>query len=312
MADVDRIGIKPQFERRQRPRRRAADAGFDVITVAPDRRDRRQDRPHLDAVARSTPTTSGTATTARGSGRTITTTSKVANGTVDTTADRPGARSRRRSHYGQLPARGRQRPATTRPRRATSSMPATIIAEAGSDTPDTLQVALDKPAYKAGDTAHLRLDPQFAGTALVMVVDDRIIDMKAVDVPAGGTTVDLPVTADWGPGAYVTATLYRPAERRRKADAGARARPRLRRRRSGRPQARRRASMRPRRRCRASSFTTTIKLGNVAAGDEGLCGRGRRRSRHPQPHATSRCPIRTAGISASASSASSSAISTAS
>ena len=84
--------------------------------------------------------------------------------------------------------------------------------EAGSDTPDTLEAALDKERYIAGDTAHLRLEPQFAGTALVMVVDDRIIDMQAVEVPAEGTTVALEVTDDWGPGAYVTALLYRPAD----------------------------------------------------------------------------------------------------
>ncbi len=36
--------------------------------------------------------------------------------------------------------------------------------------------------------------------------------MKSVDVPADGTTVDLAVTEEWGPGAYVTATLYRPMD----------------------------------------------------------------------------------------------------
>ncbi len=95
--------------------------------------------------------------------------------------------------------------------------------EAGSDTPDTLKVALDKPAYRVGDTAKLKLDPQFAGTALVLVIDDRIIDMKAVEVPAEGTSpIALPVTDDWGPGAYVTAMLYRPgsaAEKRMPARA---------------------------------------------------------------------------------------------
>jgi uncharacterized protein YfaS (alpha-2-macroglobulin family) len=85
-------------------------------------------------------------------------------------------------------------------------------ADAGTDTPDTLQVALDKPAYKVGDTANLKLDPQFAGTALVMVIDNRVISMKAVDVPEGGTTVPLEVTEEWGPGAYVTAALYRPSD----------------------------------------------------------------------------------------------------
>ncbi len=85
-------------------------------------------------------------------------------------------------------------------------------AEAGSDTPDELDVALDKTAYRPGDTAILKLEPQFAGTALVLVVDDGIIDMRSVEVPAEGTSVELPVTDQWGPGAYVTATLYRPAD----------------------------------------------------------------------------------------------------
>jgi hypothetical protein len=47
---------------------------------------------------------------------------------------------------------------------------------------------------------------------VVTVVDDRLIAMKAVDVPEGGTSVDLAVTDDWGPGAYVTATLFRPMD----------------------------------------------------------------------------------------------------
>ncbi len=85
-------------------------------------------------------------------------------------------------------------------------------AVASSDTPDTLQVSLDKQAYKIGDVAHLKLDPRFAGVALVTVVDDRLIASKAVEVPASGATVDLDVTEAWGPGAYVTATLYRPMD----------------------------------------------------------------------------------------------------
>jgi alpha-2-macroglobulin len=51
-----------------------------------------------------------------------------------------------------------------------------------------------------------------AGIALLMVIDDRLIAMQAVEVPPAGTTVELPVTEDWGPGAYVTAALYRPMD----------------------------------------------------------------------------------------------------
>ena len=87
-----------------------------------------------------------------------------------------------------------------------------VAVGAGAETPDLLEVSLDKAEYAPGDTATLRLTPQFAGTALVTVVGDGLVAMKTVDVPAAGTTVSLPVTDDWSPGAYVTATLYRPMD----------------------------------------------------------------------------------------------------
>lgn len=86
------------------------------------------------------------------------------------------------------------------------------VADAGTDTPDVLAVALDQPAYQIGDTAELRLDPQFAGVALVTVVDNRLIHMEMVEVPEAGTTISLDVTDEWGAGAYVTATLHRPMD----------------------------------------------------------------------------------------------------
>ncbi|MBP6734973.1 MAG: alpha-2-macroglobulin, partial [Chromatiaceae bacterium] len=41
---------------------------------------------------------------------------------------------------------------------------------------------------------------------------DRLLTMQEVQVPAEGLTVEIPVTADWGAGAYVTALLYRPMD----------------------------------------------------------------------------------------------------
>ncbi|WP_295399710.1 alpha-2-macroglobulin family protein [uncultured Thiocystis sp.] len=80
------------------------------------------------------------------------------------------------------------------------------------DTPDLLKVSLDKAKYRVGDKVKARIEPRFPGLALVMVVDDRVIAMQAVAVSESGATVELPVTADWGPGAYVTAVLYRPMD----------------------------------------------------------------------------------------------------
>jgi len=85
-------------------------------------------------------------------------------------------------------------------------------ADAGSDTPDLLEVGLDKDAYAIGDTAILRLNARYAGKALIRVVSDNLIHMQAIDAPAGESTIALPVTENWGPGAYVMATLIQPLD----------------------------------------------------------------------------------------------------
>lgn len=86
------------------------------------------------------------------------------------------------------------------------------VPSASADTPDVLAVGLDRPAYAPGDTARLRLVARDAGTVLVRVMGETLVDMRAVEVGAGESFVDIPVTEAWGPGAYVTATLLRPMD----------------------------------------------------------------------------------------------------
>ncbi len=81
-----------------------------------------------------------------------------------------------------------------------------------SSTPDTLELSLDKPAYKSGDKATLRIVPRAAGTALVTVLSNRLVAMQAVEVTEGENLVTLDVTDDWGAGVYVTATVLRPMD----------------------------------------------------------------------------------------------------
>ena len=81
-----------------------------------------------------------------------------------------------------------------------------------SRTPDTLELSLDQPGYRSGDTANLRLVPRHAGTALITVMSNRVIDMQAVEVSAGENTIPLQVTDEWGAGAYVTAQVIRPMD----------------------------------------------------------------------------------------------------
>ncbi|MCA0302660.1 MAG: alpha-2-macroglobulin family protein [Proteobacteria bacterium] len=83
----------------------------------------------------------------------------------------------------------------------------------GEETPDTLRVASDKQAYAPGETARLRIEAPFAGEALLAIATDRVISTRNVTVPAGGTTIEVPVSGDWGPGAYALVTAWRPLDK---------------------------------------------------------------------------------------------------
>ena len=120
-------------------------------------------------------------------------------------------------------------------------------ADEAADSPEVLDVALDKPAYKAGETARVKIASRMAGRALIAVMSSGLASTQEVDLPAGGGEVPIRVSDDWGPGAYVTVMLYRPMDEKAKRMPAPRARPALARHRPGAAHAQRRASSRPRR-----------------------------------------------------------------
>lgn len=81
-----------------------------------------------------------------------------------------------------------------------------------TETPDTLEMSLDKPAYLPGQTAILRVVPRAAGTALVTVLSNRLVAMQAVEVTEGENLIPLTVTDEWGAGVYVTVSVLRPMD----------------------------------------------------------------------------------------------------
>ncbi|SMG36324.1 alpha-2-macroglobulin family protein [Paracoccus sp. J56] len=84
------------------------------------------------------------------------------------------------------------------------------IANSGTETPDRLKVVLDKPAYRSGDTARVRVEAASDGLGLVSVLSNRLVSMQTVALKAGDNTVDLPVTDEWGAGVYITVSAIRP------------------------------------------------------------------------------------------------------
>jgi len=78
------------------------------------------------------------------------------------------------------------------------------------DVPDKLEAALDKPSYQAGETAKLFVKAPFAGEAELAIASDRVLVLRSFSLPAGGTTIELPVDAAWGTGVYALVSAYRP------------------------------------------------------------------------------------------------------
>src|SRR5262249_1178817 len=66
--------------------------------------------------------------------------------------------------------------------------------------------------YKSGDTAKLRFNSKFAGTATIAVVSDGVYDLTSVEAKAGDNELDLPIKSNWGAGAYMIALVHRPLD----------------------------------------------------------------------------------------------------
>ena len=90
------------------------------------------------------------------------------------------------------------------------------FADEAVDSPEMLDVALDKPTYRVGETARIKIDTRMPGRALIAVIGSGLASMQEVDLPAGGGEVPIRVSDDWNPGAYVTVMLYRPMDEKAK------------------------------------------------------------------------------------------------
>jgi uncharacterized protein YfaS (alpha-2-macroglobulin family) len=77
-------------------------------------------------------------------------------------------------------------------------------------TPDKAQVSVEKPMLAPGETTKLHIVGPFAGRAQIVIGNDRVFSTRQVDVPKAGATIDIKADPQWGAGAYVIVTMYRP------------------------------------------------------------------------------------------------------
>jgi len=136
-------------------------------------------------------------------------TSQVSNGTVDVTVDGgkisvPVNWGRYRLEIETADAGG--------PASSVEIDAGWFVTATSTETPDALEIALDKPSYKVGETAKLKVFSRYAGELMITAGSEDLISVQNSSIGATGGEVEIPVTADWGAGSYVTATLYRPGE----------------------------------------------------------------------------------------------------
>jgi uncharacterized protein YfaS (alpha-2-macroglobulin family) len=202
----DMIGVKPLFSGRSLGE--GETASFDVIFVAPDGKmlERKGLRYELLKVERRYQWY-------RRDGNwgyePIKLTRRVADGRIDIAADKPGRIA--------VPVQwGRYRLEVSG---SDSNGPVTSVAfdagwytEATADTPDVLEIALDKLEYRPGDTMTVAVTARTAGRVTLNVISDRLISSVIQEVQPGVQQMRIPVGKDWGNGAYVVATLRRPLD----------------------------------------------------------------------------------------------------
>jgi uncharacterized protein YfaS (alpha-2-macroglobulin family) len=136
-------------------------------------------------------------------------TKRVANGTVDASTGTP-ARVAMPVEWGRY----RLEVSTDDPDGPVTSVAfdAGFYAESSADTPDLLEIALDKAEYRAGDTMNVAVTARTAGKLQLAVIGDKLLSTKTVDVKEGTANVALTVGEGWGTGAYLVATLRRPLD----------------------------------------------------------------------------------------------------
>ena len=76
--------------------------------------------------------------------------------------------------------------------------------------PEELQIQLDRPVYRPGETAQATITSPFPGTAFVCLESDRVISSRMVVFTETSASVAIAVPQSLRGGAFVTATLLRP------------------------------------------------------------------------------------------------------
>lgn len=86
------------------------------------------------------------------------------------------------------------------------------VSDDGVEAPDRVEVIVEEQTIVPGRPAAITVIPPYDGEAQIVVATDKILRIETRDVSAEGTQFTLPVTAEWGEGAYVLVNVYTPRD----------------------------------------------------------------------------------------------------
>ena len=79
------------------------------------------------------------------------------------------------------------------------------------ESPDRIEIELEKKSYSAGDNAVLQIKAPFGGKLLLTVEKEKVLDFIVYDMAENSASITLPVKRDYFPNAYITATVIKKA-----------------------------------------------------------------------------------------------------
>ena len=82
------------------------------------------------------------------------------------------------------------------------------VSEDGVEAPDRVRVMSGDRDPQAGQSVDITIVPPYDGQAQVVVATDRVLSVQNLAVVEEGTNITLPVTDEWGEGAYVMVSVY--------------------------------------------------------------------------------------------------------
>ena len=82
-------------------------------------------------------------------------------------------------------------------------------AQVSMEHPTRLDLTLNKPAYRSGETAKLSIKAPFPGTLLLTVEREKVMSHRTVVMKENTATLSIPIRSSYKPNVYLSATLTR-------------------------------------------------------------------------------------------------------